>query len=222
MFYTLKILSDDQLNAINKLCNSGKYKSGKFSQYVDDPNLKNNLQLDKESPEYKQCVKIIEEAITNSFELREVTSLRRINSPLFSDYTEGMFYRHHLDDIFMDGNVKSDLSCTLFLSDPSTYEGGELSIRLGNSASTAIDYKLEAGSAIVYPSSYYHEVKPVTSGRRRVCAFWIESFITNKVIREVLADLTRAYFSKTDNVEVMKELLQQPIFNLKKEYSTLA
>ena len=82
--------------------------------------------------------------------------------------------------------LRSDLSCTVFVNDPSTYEGGELSIEIGN---LAIPFKGAAGEAIVYPSTTLHEVVPVRSGQRLVSITFIESYIADEHQRTQVYEL---------------------------------
>jgi PKHD-type hydroxylase len=92
--------------------------------------------------------------------------------------------------------LRSDVSFTLFLSPPSTYEGGELVIE---STDAEQAYKLEAGSVIIYPSSTLHRVEPVTEGVRLVAVAWVQSLVREPSDREILFDLDttrRAIFTK--------------------------
>jgi PKHD-type hydroxylase len=104
---------------------------------------------------------------------------------LVSRYRPGMEYGLHVDDAMMQG-VRTDLSFTLFLSPPEAYEGGELVIE-GNDAENAI--KLQAGSAVLYPTTSLHRVAPVTAGERLVVVGWVRSLIRRADQREVLFDL---------------------------------
>jgi PKHD-type hydroxylase len=117
---------------------------------------------------------------------------------LFSRYEAGMSYGRHIDNALMGNQdfLRSDISLTLFLSPPSTYEGGELVIE---STDAEQAYKLEAGSVIVYPSSTLHRVEPVTEGVRLVAVAWVQSLVREPSEREILFDLDtarRAIFTK--------------------------
>lgn len=113
---------------------------------------------------------------------------RQITPLILSRYREGQTYGTHVDDALM-GGVRTDLSFTLFLSDPETYDGGALEIedRLETRR-----IKLEAGELILYPSSSLHRVTPVTSGERLAFVGWIQSWIRSADKREILSDLDRA------------------------------
>ena len=107
---------------------------------------------------------------------------------LFSRYEPGQAYGSHVDDALM-GGLRTDISFTLFLAAPESYEGGELVIE-GTSGDERI--KLPAGSLIAYPSTNLHHVAPVTAGERLAAVGWARSFIRDGGQREILFDLDRA------------------------------
>ena len=98
---------------------------------------------------------------------------------------------------------RSDISCTLFLSDPSTYAGGELVIHIGD---RAIPVKLQPGAAILYPSTTLHEVIPVRSGERLVSITFIESVIQDERNREILYELGEVSALEGDNMHVANRM----------------
>lgn len=112
---------------------------------------------------------------------------KAMTAPILSRYGTGQAYGLHVDDALMQG-VRSDLSFTLFLSDPDSYEGGALVV-----ADTAEEraFKLSAGDAILYPSTTLHRVEPVRSGTRLCAVGWVQSWIRSPDQREVLFDLDR-------------------------------
>ncbi len=104
----------------------------------------------------------------------------------FSRYREGMAYGHHLDLPVMNFSgkpLRTDMSLTVWLTPPDSYEGGELVI--GGPAGPRA-YKGNIGDAVVYPSATIHEVRPVTSGERMVAITWIQSLIRDPTRREIL------------------------------------
>lgn len=140
---------------------------------------KQNLQADTRDPGYAESTQIVSAAFSRSREFSEFAMPKRVAPPLLCRYEPGMKYGAHADSALMQiGNVRmrSDLSCTVFVADPSTYEGGELAIVLGNQV---LPFKGEPGEAIVYPSTTLHEVIPVRSGRRLVSITFIESLIAD-------------------------------------------
>jgi PKHD-type hydroxylase len=104
---------------------------------------------------------------------------------LVSRYRPGMHYGTHVDDALM-GGIRTDLSFTLFLAPPDTYQGGELVIE---SPDGETDVKLQAGHMVLYPTTFLHRVNPVTEGERLVVVGWIRSYIRNSEQRETLFDL---------------------------------
>jgi PKHD-type hydroxylase len=104
---------------------------------------------------------------------------------LVSRYRPGMHYGTHVDDALM-GGIRTDLSFTLFLTDPNTYQGGELVIE---SPDGETDVKLEAGSLVLYPTTSLHRVNEVTTGERLAIVGWVRSFIRSAEQRETLFDL---------------------------------
>jgi PKHD-type hydroxylase len=110
---------------------------------------------------------------------------------LVSRYRKGMHYGSHVDDALM-GGVRTDLSFTLFLSEPSTYEGGALVIE-DHEGETEV--KLAPGSLVVYPTTNFHRVSEVTSGERLAIVGWVRSFIRSPEQREVLFDLDQTVAS---------------------------
>jgi PKHD-type hydroxylase len=113
---------------------------------------------------------------------------KSLSTVMFSRYERSMHYGRHVDDALIDG-MRSDVSFTLFLSDPDDYQGGELVIE-----STAGEeaYKLAAGSLIAYPATTLHRVADVTRGARLAAVGWARSFIRDAAQRELLFDLDTA------------------------------
>jgi PKHD-type hydroxylase len=138
---------------------------------------KDNLQADSADPKYTESVQIVNAAFARSREFMEFAIPKRVAPPLLSRYEPGMKYGAHADAALIQlgsSRLRSDLSCTVFISDPASYEGGELSIVVGNQA---IAFKGAPGECILYPSTTLHEVIPVRSGARLVSITFIESFI---------------------------------------------
>ena len=141
---------------------------------------KQNLQADAADPKYAESVQIVSAALSRSREFAEFAMPKRVAPPLLCRYEPGMKYGAHADAALIQfGNfrIRSDLSCTVFIGDPATYEGGELVIAVGNQT---IAFKGEPGEAIVYPSTTLHEVAPVSTGRRLVSITFIESLIADQ------------------------------------------
>jgi len=113
----------------------------------------------------------------------------QIHPPKFSLYRNGSHYKMHTDAPWM-GKTRTDLSCTLWLSDPDTYEGGELCI-------SGKEIKGKAGQCLVYECGLPHEVKPVTKGERICAVTWIQSRIRDPIKRKLISDF-RKFLSKLE------------------------
>jgi PKHD-type hydroxylase len=114
--------------------------------------------------------------------------------PVFARYREGENREHRVERAIRchkstGARIRTDLSCTLFLSDPADYDGGELEIdgRFGKAS-----YKLPAGHMLLYPSASLHRVAPVTRGERVSCFFWLQSLVGDHSGRELLYDLDQS------------------------------
>jgi PKHD-type hydroxylase len=141
---------------------------------------KQNLQADPADPKYAESVQVVAGALARSREFGSFAMPKRIAPPLLCRYEPGMKYGAHADAALIqlpNAKVRSDLSCTVFIGDPSTYEGGELAMVLGNQT---LAFKGAPGEAIVYPSTLLHEVVPVRSGQRLVSITFIESHVADQ------------------------------------------
>jgi PKHD-type hydroxylase len=150
---------------------------------------KNNLQADNADPRYVESVQLVNAALVRSREFVDFAMPKHVAPPLLCRYAPGMKYGAHADAALLPlgaSRLRSDLSCTVFINDPATYEGGELSIEIGN---LAIPFKGAAGEAIVYPSTTLHEVVPVRSGERLVSITFIESYIADEHQRTQVYEL---------------------------------
>lgn len=113
---------------------------------------------------------------------------RAMTRLILSRYREGQTYGLHVDDALM-GGVRTDLSFTLFLNEPDTYEGGALIVE---DTAEARAFKPEAGDLILYPSTTLHRVEPVSRGERLAVVGWVQSWIRSAEQREILFDLDRS------------------------------
>jgi PKHD-type hydroxylase len=129
------------------------------------------------------------EALQRCEGFRNFAFPRLMAPPMLAKYGPGMAYGAHSDAAFLPmgaRRLRSDISCTLFIAAPDSYEGGALCIHLG---SRSVEFKGAAGSAIVYPSDTLHEVRPVTAGERLVGLTFIESDVPDPAHRQLLYDL---------------------------------
>ncbi len=150
---------------------------------------KDNLQADPADARSAESSRIVADAFARSEPFRDFAFPKRIAPPLLARYEPGMKYGAHADaaHLQVDGaRLQSDLSATVFLADPSSYQGGELVFHLGTRPIAA---KGQPGEVIVYPSTMLHEVRPVRSGTRLVSITFIESLIPDEYKRTQLYEL---------------------------------
>lgn len=166
------------------------FDDGKLTAGFRAKQVKANLQLRKEAGRTEQLERLVVDALNKSAVFRRVAIPRVIRAPMFSRYEPGMHYGLHVDDALMGTGTKgrTDLSVTVFLSDPGDYDGGELVVQ---SPYGELEIKLPAGSAVVYPSSTLHQVAPVARGERLAAVTWVESHVRDPAKREILHDLDR-------------------------------
>jgi len=188
MFLKIRnLLSANDIARLGELSRELRFVEGRATNPANI--TKDNLQADHSDPKYAESVQIVAAAFGRSREFIDFAMPKRIAPPLLSRYQPGMKYGAHADSSLIQvGNIRlrSDISCTVFINEPASYEGGELSIVLGNQA---IAFKGAPGEAIVYPSTSLHEVVPVRSGERLVSITFIESFIADQHQRSQVYEL---------------------------------
>jgi PKHD-type hydroxylase len=151
---------------------------------------KKNLQASEVDPLYAESSRIVAEAFARSAPFRDFAFPAHVAPPLLARYEVGMTYGAHADTSHMRfGNQlrRSDLSATVWLHPPQSYDGGELVVHLGT---RPVVIKGEPGSLIVYPSTQLHEVTPVRRGQRLVSITFIESLIPDEFLRTQLYELS--------------------------------
>ena len=149
--------------------------------------VKANLQA-AGGPDLERVRALVETRLTEHAVFALATRPKTILGPLFSRYEPGHAYGAHVDDALM-GGVRTDVSFTLFLSEPESCDGGELII---DSASGEDAFKLAPGSVVTYPATTLHRVAPVTRGQRLAAVGWVRSFIRDAARRELLFELETA------------------------------
>lgn len=181
------VLNQDELGRLRAIAAASRFVDGRVSNPHSE--VKKNLQIDPTDARMEEASRLMAQALFRVEDFVNFAFPRIMAPPILAKYSPGMHYGAHSDAAFLPVGqrpLRSDLSCTLFLGDPGAYEGGELSVRLG---ARAVEFKGKAGSAIVYPSTTLHEVKPVTGGERLVGLTFIESMIPDGVNRELLYQL---------------------------------
>lgn len=186
MFKQLSLLNHNEVVELKRIAASAKFVDGKISNPYST--IKNNLQMhDVEA--YNKSSKIMHDALMNNPEFIDFAFPEKFAPPLITRYQPGMNYGLHADSAIIpmpDNPLRSDLSCTIFLSDVNDCKGGALNVTFGEAG---MKFKGLPGTAIVYPSHTLHEVEPVTAGERMVAITFIQSKIPDVTNRNLLYEL---------------------------------
>lgn len=181
-----------QLTSLSELIGALTWRDGRDTAGATAQSVKRNEQAVMSEPAGQAVRDFVLPHITENPVLRAAARPRRFSHIMVSKTAGGGCYGPHVDNALMgdgDTRMRSDVSFTLFLSDPAEYDGGELVV---HSAAGSQSIKPQAGHLVLYPSSSIHEVKPVTRGERIVCVGWIESLVADQAQRELLLDLDRS------------------------------
>ena len=186
-YLTHQLLNAEEIVFIKKELEKEKqgWEDGKNTAGTHAAKEKNNLQLNRKSDLSKKLTLLVKQKILNDDLIKSFTLPKHIHGIMFTKSTKGMRYGRHIDNAYMSSG-RADLSFTIFLSEKSQYEGGELLIE---NLTSENKFKLNKGEIIIYPSTYLHSVKEVLDGERIVCVGWIESYIKSIEEREYLFDL---------------------------------
>ena len=150
--------------------------------------VKDNEQADADDNQLNALRTRIAERILQNEIFQMAVRPKALTPLIISRYKPGRQYGNHVDDALMRG-LRTDISFTLFLTEPETYEGGALVVE---SAAGEQEFKLAAGAMIVYPSTALHRVESVQNGERLAAVGWARSFIRSSEQREILFDLETA------------------------------
>ncbi len=202
-----KLLDAAALSEIESLLADGVYESGQGSAGKTAAQVKNNRQLDRaKTPRVAEADQIILNGLWQNNIFRTMVIPRKIKPPYYVKYNEGMGYGTHVDNPIMGGDMalRTDLSLTVFLSDPADYGGGELLVRTdtGNAS-----IKLPKGDAVVYSTTALHSVNEVTRGERFVAISWVQSVIADPHKRRIAGEMDLACQSLMKKMPDSEELL---------------
>jgi PKHD-type hydroxylase len=181
------VLSEVDLAAVRASLANASFADGAETAGWSARLVKSNEQAG-DSPQVEGLRALIEARLIEHPVFALATRPKAIVGPLFSRYRPGHAYGLHVDNALIDG-VRTDVSFTLFLSDPASYDGGELVI---DQPSGEEAFKLPAGSLVAYPATTLHRVAPVTRGERLAAAGWVRSHLREAAHRELLFDLETA------------------------------
>lgn len=183
------ILDEAELATVTELVPKQIWADGTKTAGAIAREVKRNRQADLSTRAGSRLREVLQGALRRHPVVQAFARPAKWSPLIVSQTSAGGGYGTHIDNAFMgsgDGRVRTDLSFTLFLSDPDTYEGGELKIDM---AGMTHSVKGARGDLVIYPSTTLHQVADVTSGRRIVCVGWIESMIRSGDQREILFDL---------------------------------
>jgi PKHD-type hydroxylase len=186
-----EVLTTAELAEVRSVIERAEWVDGNVTSGAQASLAKRNRQLREDSPAAKKAGEIVLDALGRNALFMAAALPAKVWPPLFNCYAGGEQFGMHVDNAVRvkRGGVerlRSDLAATLFLTDPDSYEGGELTIEDTYGAHAV---KLAAGELVLYPASSLHHVTPVTSGERVASFFWIQSMIRDDTQRRVLFDL---------------------------------
>jgi len=188
-----QLLSVEQITALRQRLEDagGDWVDGRATAGTQGVKVKRNQQIAENSQTARELGDMVLTALERNPLFISATLPNRVYPPMFNRYEGGMHFGAHVDNAvrLLPGTgikFRTDVSATLFLSEPEEYEGGELVMEDTYGAHSA---KLSAGDVVVYPSSSLHHVTPVTRGVRLACVFWVQSLVSDDADRSLLFDL---------------------------------
>jgi PKHD-type hydroxylase len=186
------ILNADELGRVHDMLAEACWIDGRDSAGHQSVVVKHNRQLAEDSPAAKTLGKLVLQALSRHQAFTRAALPARVFPPMFNRYEAGMGYGNHIDNAIRNhpgGIGRTDVSVTLFLSDPASYDGGELVVA---AAAGEQRIKLPAGDLVLYPTGSVHRVEPVTRGVRMASFFWVQSLVRDDAKRALLYDLDLA------------------------------
>jgi PKHD-type hydroxylase len=191
MVHIPNVLTPEQVARCREVFEQAQWADGRVTAGHQSAQVKKNLQLPENSPEARELGELVLAGLERSPLFISAVLPQRVFPPLFNRYDESMSFGSHVDNAIrpITGTslrLRTDVSATLFLSDPESYDGGELVVE-DTYGSHAV--KLPAGDLIIYPSTSLHHVTPVTRGVRLASFFWVQSMVREVSRRSLLFDL---------------------------------
>ncbi len=196
------LLSPDQVRQCRQALEQAPWTDGRATAGHQAVRAKQNLQLPLDSTVGEQLGKLILDALARNPLFLSAAVPLKVLPPRFNRYEGGGHYGNHVDNAILSvpgtpHRIRTDLSATLFFSDPQEYDGGELTIEDSYGTHTV---KLPAGHLVLYPGSSLHRVTPVTRGTRYASFFWVQSLVREDSQRALLFDLDTAIQKLTPSV----------------------
>ena len=197
MLHIPAVLTPEEVAALRQKLDASNWVDGRETVGAQGAKVKHNRQLPEHSPLSIKLGQLVLNAVRRHPLFFAAALPLRIVPPLFNSYSGGEHYGLHIDGsirevLNADYRLRTDLSSTLFLSDPDEYHGGELEVM---DTYGTHEVKLPAGDLILYPSTSVHRVEPVTAGARLASFFWTQSMIRDDNRRAMLFDMDSAISS---------------------------
>jgi len=185
------LLPLERLQTVTSILKEAPFVNGALSAGSAAKRVKNNEEVAMNAAQMNQLNNIVMASLVANPQYKSAALPHRIAAPFYARYTENMEYGDHVDDPVMGAadRYRSDVSITVFLSSPDDYDGGELVIKTSFGEQLV---KLNAGDAVLYPSSSLHHVNPVTRGERLVAVTWVQSMVRSAEQRELLHQMNTA------------------------------
>ncbi len=217
------VLNKEDISVIQDLMATANFHEGTASAGSEARRVKNNHEMFVSEVEKQRLDNLVMGKLVRNPTYIAAAFAKRIATPFYAKYSEGMSYGKHIDDPLMgppNQRYRTDISITIFLNDPEDYDGGELSII---TAFGEQQVKLKAGDAVLYPSSSTHRVAEVTRGERLVAVTWLQSTIRDPAKREILFNLSqsREALIKSMPESTELELLSNSYVNLLRMWSDI-
>ena len=190
-----QVLQPGELGQVRQLILAADWADGRITAGSQSGTVKNNLQLPEDLPAAQQARHIVSVALARNPMFVTGALPKSVYPPLFNRYGgNSNHFGDHIDNAVRTHaatarHVRTDISCTLFLSDPASYDGGELVVQDTYGEQRI---KFDAGDLVLYPGTSVHRVEPVTRGERLACFFWIESMVRTDVQRRLLYEMDMA------------------------------
>jgi PKHD-type hydroxylase len=191
MLQVPRVLTAAQVAEVRRLIDAADWIDGNVTSGAQAALAKRNRQLPEGGREAKRAGELVQDALGRSLLFMAAALPAKIWPPLFNRYGVGEHFALHVDNAVRlrrggADRLRSDLSATLFLADPESYEGGELMVE---DAYGAHGVMLAAGDLILYPASSLHHVTPISAGERVAACFWVQSMVRDEAQRRLLFEM---------------------------------
>ncbi|GBQ26759.1 hydroxylase [Acetobacter estunensis NRIC 0472] len=194
LIHVPEVLNAEELARCLHVLEDIQWVDGRVTAGDQSAKAKKNLQVPGDSPVGQELSELVLRALGRNPTFNSAALPLRVFPPLFNRYDVGMHFHAHVDNAIrpLPGTgfrIRTDVSCTLFLTDPKDYDGGELVVQDTYGAHSV---KLPAGDMVLYPSSSLHSVTPVTRGSRWASFFWTQSMVRDDAKRTLLYEFDRS------------------------------